>query len=60
MAKQKFFPEQVDDVGNPAVKAGKNNKDLDYSGLGVDGEERITYSSEPFCQGPESGFDEFH
>lgn len=60
MAKQKFFPETVDDAGNLAVKARNNGNCLDYSDFGIDGEERIVYSSDPFCQGPEYDFDEFH
>lgn len=34
--------------------------ELIYLSLGVDGAERRTYDEDPFPQGPEYEFDEFH
>lgn len=60
MAKKKRLPEVTDEIGNLNLRNLSTGIELDFSGFGVDGEERITYSSDSFSQGPESDFDEFH
>jgi hypothetical protein len=60
MSKKKDLPEKIDASGNIVQRQRFNGNKTDYSDLGIDGEERITYPADSFCQGPEYGFDEFH
>ena len=54
-------PERFDSAGNSILQRGRStNKDFDYSGLNIDGQERITFTEDSFSQGPEYEFDEFH
>lgn len=61
MAQNNQLPENMTKAGNIIQQAiGQRRSDLDFSDLGIDGEERSCYSVDPFCQGPEYDFDEFH
>ena len=61
MVKTRNLPRQkVDEAGNLIQQQRFDNNAMDYSSLGIDGKERITYSSDPFCQGTDFDFDEFH
>lgn len=61
MAKKAKLPEKIDTAGNLFQQQTRlEASEHDYSGFGTDGLERIAYSTDPFCQGPEYDFDEFH
>lgn len=59
MSRIKSFPVKTDELGG-FQEANRLESELIYLSLGVDGAERRTYDEEPFAQGSEFEFDEFH
>jgi hypothetical protein len=60
MARKKSLPTKIDEAGK-VIRLNRNSgNELDYSALGIDGEERRSFSSDSFCQSPEYELDEFH
>ncbi len=60
MARKKIFPTKIDGAGNIVRRTRDDNNDLDYTRMGIDGEERISFPGDPFGQGSEYDFNEFH
>ena len=61
MGNRKNLPESVDPAGNLIQQQSRAKRnDFDYSSLGIDGQERLVFTEDPFSQEPEYPFDEFH
>ena len=59
MSRIKSLPVKTDELGG-FQETNRLENELIYWSLGTDGAERRSYEDDPFSQGPESDFDEFH
>ncbi len=60
MIRKKKLPQKADEMGNVTADNDGLYNDMIYLSVGIDGADRCYSHEDPFCQGPEYNFDEFH